>query len=94
MVEDRRSHRQAYETGRGGFRAARALGEGSTASAASTVVVTEIPYQVQKAKLIEQIAELMEEKKLPLLGDVRDESDRRRSASCWSRRPAASSRKC
>jgi topoisomerase-4 subunit A len=38
------------------------------------VVVTEIPYQVAKARLIEQIAQLMEEKKLPLLGDVRDES--------------------
>jgi topoisomerase-4 subunit A len=38
------------------------------------IVVTEIPYQVQKAKLIEQIAQLLEEKKLPLLGDVRDES--------------------
>jgi topoisomerase-4 subunit A len=40
-------------------------------------VVTEIPYQVQKSRLIEQIAQLMEEKKLPLLGDVRDESDER-----------------
>ena len=38
------------------------------------IVVTEIPYQVQKAKLIEKIAELLSEKKLPLLGDVRDES--------------------
>jgi topoisomerase-4 subunit A len=38
------------------------------------IVVTEIPYQVQKAKLIEQIAQLLEDKKLPLLGDVRDES--------------------
>src|SRR4029078_13142733 len=38
------------------------------------VVVTEIPYQVQKARLIERIAELMEQKKLPLVGDVRDES--------------------
>jgi len=38
------------------------------------VVITEIPYQVQKSRLIEQIAELLEEKKLPLLGDVRDES--------------------
>ena len=38
------------------------------------IVVTEIPYQVQKAKLVERIAELMSEKKLPLLGDVRDES--------------------
>ena len=38
------------------------------------IVVTEIPYQVQKARLIEQIAELIEAKKVPLLGDVRDES--------------------
>ena len=38
------------------------------------IVVTEIPYQVQKARLIEQIAQLLEERKLPLLGDVRDES--------------------
>ena len=38
------------------------------------IVVTEIPYQVPKAKLVEQIAQLLEEKKLPLLGDVRDES--------------------
>ena len=38
------------------------------------IVVTEIPYQVQKARLIEQLAELIEDKKLPLLGDVRDES--------------------
>ena len=37
-------------------------------------MVTEIPYQVQKSRLIEQIAQLLEEKKLPLLGDVRDES--------------------
>src|SRR6185369_873687 len=39
------------------------------------IVVSEIPYQVQKSKLIEKIAALLEEKKLPLLGDVRDESD-------------------
>ena len=38
------------------------------------IVVTEIPYQVQKARLIEQLAELIEQKKAPLLGDVRDES--------------------
>ncbi len=38
------------------------------------VVVTEIPYQVQKAKLIERIAELLEQKKLPLLDDIHDES--------------------
>jgi topoisomerase-4 subunit A len=41
------------------------------------IVVTEIPYQVQKSRLIEQIAELLNDKKLPLLGDIRDESDER-----------------
>ena len=58
------------------------------------IVVTEIPYQVQKAKLIEQIAQLLEERKLPLLGDVHDESTEESCGWCWSRRPAASSRKC
>ena len=43
-------------------------------TAPGSIIVTEIPYQVQKSKLIEQIAQLMEDKKLPLLGDVRDES--------------------
>ena len=74
VVEDRSSILQAYETGRGGFRirARWAIEQGRFST--WSVVVTEIPYQVQKAKLIEQIAQLMEEKKLPLVGDVRDES--------------------
>ena len=65
----------AYETGRGGFRlrARWAVEQGRFGT--WTIVVTEIPYQVQKSRLIEQIAALLEEKKLPLLGDVRDESD-------------------
>jgi topoisomerase-4 subunit A len=64
----------AYETGRGGFRL-RAKWEVEKGKHATwQIVVTEIPYQVQKAKLIEQVAALMEEKKLPLLGDIRDES--------------------
>jgi topoisomerase-4 subunit A len=74
MVEEPASIAQAYETGRGGFRlrARWAVEQGRFGT--WSIVVTEIPYQVQKAKLIEQIAALMEEKKLPLLGDVRDES--------------------
>ena len=65
----------AYETGRGGFRL-RAKWEVEKGKHGTWhIVVTQIPYQVQKAKLIEQIAQLLEEKKLPLLGDVRDESD-------------------
>jgi topoisomerase-4 subunit A len=74
MVEDAASIRTAYETGRGGFRV-RARWEVETGKyGAWKIVVTEIPYQVQKARLIEQIAQLIEDRKLPLLGDVRDES--------------------
>jgi topoisomerase-4 subunit A len=74
MVEDAAALLQAYETGRGGFRV-RAKWEVERGKHGSwQIVVTEIPYQVPKARLIEQIAEQMEDKKLPLLGDVRDES--------------------
>jgi topoisomerase-4 subunit A len=64
----------AYETGRGGFRlrAKWAVEQGKFAT--WSIVITEIPYQVQKSRLIEQVAALLEEKKLPLLGDIRDES--------------------
>jgi topoisomerase-4 subunit A len=74
LVEDRAAIQTAYETGRGGFRlrARWAVEQGRFST--WCIVVTEIPYQVQKSKLIEQIAALMELKKLPLLGDVRDES--------------------
>jgi len=74
LVEDAASILSAYETGRGGFRlrARWAVEQGRFNT--WTIVVTEIPYQVQKSKLIEQIAALIELKKLPLLGDVRDES--------------------
>ena len=74
LVEDRATLLAAYETGRGGFRM-RAKWEVERAKHGTwTIVVTEIPYQVQKARLIEQIAQLLEDKKLPLLADVRDES--------------------
>jgi topoisomerase-4 subunit A len=74
LAEDRASIRSAYETGRGGFRL-RAKWEVEKGKHGTwQILVTEIPYQVQKGKLIEQIAQLMEEKKLPLLGDARDES--------------------
>ena len=74
LVESAESIREAYETGRGGFRV-RAKWEVEKGKAGSwVIIVTEIPYQVQKARLIEQIAQLLEEKKLPLLADLRDES--------------------
>ncbi len=74
LVEDQAAILAAYETGRGGFRL-RARWEVERGRHGTwQIVVTEIPYQVQKARLIEQIAQLMEDRKLPLLGDVRDES--------------------
>lgn len=74
IVEEPASILNAYETGRGGFRTRARWHREDGRFGTWCVVVTEIPYQVQKARLIEQIAELIEEKKLPLLGDVRDES--------------------
>jgi topoisomerase IV subunit A len=75
LAEDSAAILTAYETGRGGFRL-RAKWEVERGKHGTwNIVVTQIPYQVQKNKLIEQIAQLLEEKKLPLLGDVRDESD-------------------
>ncbi|MEL6792521.1 MAG: DNA gyrase subunit A, partial [Pseudomonadota bacterium] len=74
MIEPRENVVAAYSTGRGGFRLrarweVEELGRGTW-----QIVVTEIPYQVQKSKLIEKIAELINAKKLPILADVRDES--------------------
>ena len=74
LVEDAAALEQAYETGRGGFRVRAKWAVEKGRNGTWTVVVTEIPYQVQKARLIEQIAQLMEEKKLLLVGDIRDES--------------------
>ncbi|MFY7963114.1 MAG: DNA topoisomerase IV subunit A [Elsteraceae bacterium] len=65
----------AYETGRGGFRVRAAWEVEKLKNGLWQVVVTEIPYQVQKSGLIEKTAELLEQKKLALLGDIRDESD-------------------
>src|SRR5579862_7748933 len=74
VAEDAETLLAAYETGRGGFRL-RAKWEVERGRHGTwQIVVTEIPYQVSKAKLVEQIAQLMEERKLPFLADVRDES--------------------
>ena len=74
LVEPAAAIAQAYETGRGGFRLRAKWEVERGKGGAWHVVVTEIPYQVAKARLIESIAELLEAKKLPFLGDVRDES--------------------
>jgi topoisomerase-4 subunit A len=74
IVEPRSSILDAYKTGRGGFRLRARWEKEDTGRGTYQIIVTEVPYQVQKAKLVERIAELINEKKLPLLGDVRDES--------------------
>ena len=74
LVEDPVAIESAYETGRGGFRLRAAWEVERGKNGTWQVVVTAIPYQVQKTKLIENLAELLEAKKLPLLGDIRDES--------------------
>jgi topoisomerase IV subunit A len=73
-VEDKASIREAYETGRGGFRLRARWQIEDQGRGTWVIVVSEIPYQVQKSKLVEKIAELFLAKKLPLLDDVRDES--------------------
>ncbi|MCV6598307.1 MAG: DNA topoisomerase IV subunit A [Mangrovicoccus sp.] len=74
IVEPRESIIETYRTGRGGFRL-RALWESEDLGRGQwQIVVTEIPYQVQKSKLIEKLAELIQTKKVPILADVRDES--------------------
>jgi topoisomerase IV subunit A len=74
VVDDHASIVEAYETGRGGFRLRSRWHQEDQGRGTWNIVVTEIPYQVQKARLIEKIAELLMTRKLPLLEDVRDES--------------------
>ena len=74
IVEGRAAILEAYRTGRGGFRTRARWAKEDGGRGTWSVVVTEIPYGVQKARLIEKMAELLQERKLPLLADVRDES--------------------
>ena len=74
IVEDRSSILEAYETGRGGFRVRARWNTEDMGRGTWNAVVTEIPYGVQKSRLIEKIAELILARKLPLVEDIRDES--------------------
>lgn len=67
--------RRAYNAGRGSFKVRAKWEMEKLHHGLYQIVITEIPYQVQKSKLIEQIADLMHEKKLPLVSNIRDESD-------------------
>ncbi|WP_339681321.1 DNA topoisomerase IV subunit A [uncultured Hyphomonas sp.] len=74
IVETKEAMLQAYETGRGSFRMRARWEVEDTGRGTYQIIVTEIPYQVQKSRLLEKLGELIEAKKLPLLDDVRDES--------------------
>jgi topoisomerase-4 subunit A len=75
LVDSRETIAHAYETGRGAFRVRARIAVEREKGGGWHLLVSEIPYGVQKAKLIEQVAALIADKKLPILADVRDESD-------------------
>ena len=74
IVESRESIAETYRTGRGSFRLRARWSKEEGPRGQWVVAITEIPYTVQKSRLIEKIAELLAEKKLPLVADIRDES--------------------
>ncbi len=74
IVEPKEAIREAYLTGRGSFRTRARWAVEDQGRGTWNIIVTEIPYQVQKSKLIERLAEVIQTKKVPLLADVRDES--------------------
>lgn len=77
FIHGREGIKSAYETGRGGIQLrARAAIEPMAKGDRESIVITEIPYQVNKARLIERIAELVSEGKMEGISDIRDESDR------------------
>jgi topoisomerase-4 subunit A len=75
LCEPRAAIAEAYKVGRGAFRLRAQWESEDIGRGQWQVVVTEIPWQVQKSRMIERIASLMEAKKIPLLADIRDESD-------------------
>ena len=74
LVESRESIIESYKTGKGSFRLRAKWYKEDLKNGAWQIVVTEIPFQVQKSRLIEKMAELLQVRKLPLLDDVNDES--------------------
>src|SRR5262245_36280207 len=74
IVDSRESIAEAYTTGRGSFRVRARWRKEETGRGTYQIIVTEIPWMVQKGRLVERIAELINDKKLPLVADMRDES--------------------
>ena len=74
LVESEENIRQAYLSGKGGFRLRATYEIEREKGGQWQIIITEIPYQVQKSRLIEKMAEMLQDKKLPMLADIRDES--------------------
>ena len=74
ITDDRQSIVEAYSTGKGGFKVRAKWTKEDTGRGGYQIIVSEIPYSVQKSRLIEKIAELLQNRRLPLLGDIMDES--------------------
>ena len=74
LVEDPATIAEAYQTGRGSFRVRADWTVEKEKGGAWKIIVTAIPYQVQKSRLVEKMAEMLNDKKLPVLADIRDES--------------------
>jgi len=74
IVETKESMLEAYKTGKGGFKVRSKWSTEDLGRGMYQIIITEIPYQVQKSRLIEKLAEVIESKKAPWLEDVRDES--------------------
>ncbi len=74
VVDPREAIAEAYDSGRGSFRVRARWHKEETGRGTYLIVITEIPWLVQKSRVVERIAELLNERKLPLVADVRDES--------------------
>ena len=74
IVETPENILNAYQTGKGSFRLRAVWQKEALSHGLYQIIITEIPYQIQKSRLIEKIADLYRNKKLPLLGNIRDES--------------------
>ncbi|HWM46738.1 MAG TPA: DNA topoisomerase IV subunit A [Xanthobacteraceae bacterium] len=74
VVDPREAIAEAYATGRGSFRVRARWEKEETGRGTYQIVVTQVPWLVQKSRLVERLAELLNDKKLPLVADIRDES--------------------
>src|SRR5712672_2106696 len=74
IIDSRETIAEAYATGRGSFRVRARWHKEDTGRGTYSIVITQVPWLVQKSRLVERLAELLNDKKLPLVADIRDES--------------------